>query len=84
MVSMKAGSEFLSGEGALHQFKAYTEKMDLPEAVKQLQDKDEAMSAMGGMLSYLKELNLDRDLCTAGNFNIFNLHKCARSVFYAL
>lgn len=30
------------------------------------------MSALGGMLFYLTQLNLDRDLCSSRNFNIFD------------
>lgn len=80
MVSMKPGSEFLSGSDALEAFKSYSSGADgrLPQALEKLKDREEAMSALGGLVAYLKELNLDRDLCSTGNFNIFDLH---RSVF---
>lgn len=77
MVSMKPGKEFLSGAKAIEAFGEYVSTDDgkMPKAIEDLQDKEEAMSALGGLISYLKELNLDRDLCLTGNFNIFDLHR---------
>lgn len=44
----------------------------LPEGIASMIDKPCAMSALGGMLCYLAQLNLDRDLCSSRNFNIFD------------
>ena len=43
----------------------------LPPAIAQSLDKPEAMSALGAMLSYLTQLNLEKDLCASRNFDIF-------------
>ncbi|SPC64145.1 related to MSH6 - DNA mismatch repair protein [Ustilago sp. UG-2017b] len=44
----------------------------LPEGIASMVDKPCGMSALGGMLCYLAQLNLDRDLCSSRNFNIFD------------
>ena len=44
----------------------------LPEAIRQVYDKPVAMSALGGMIWYLRQLNLDNELATARNFNIYD------------
>jgi len=44
----------------------------LPEAISSMLDKPEAVSALGGLLWYLSQLNLDRDLVSSRNFNIFD------------
>lgn len=44
----------------------------LPEAIASMLEKPQAMSALGGLLWYLSQLNLDKDLCSSRNFNIFD------------
>lgn len=44
----------------------------IPEAITKMYDQDQAMSALGGMIWYLRQLNLDQDLVTARNFNIYD------------
>ncbi|KAE8195361.1 hypothetical protein CF336_g3121 [Tilletia laevis] len=44
----------------------------LPEAIRSMLDEDNAISALGAMLWYLSQLNLDKDLCASRNFNIFD------------
>ncbi|SPO40682.1 related to MSH6 - DNA mismatch repair protein [Pseudozyma flocculosa] len=44
----------------------------LPQGIASMLDRDAAMSALGAMLSYLATLNLERDLCSSRNFNIFD------------
>ncbi|GAA5834783.1 hypothetical protein JCM11251_003661 [Rhodosporidiobolus azoricus] len=44
----------------------------VPESIRQMYDKPVAMSALGGMISYLRQLNLDADLVTAKNFNVYD------------
>ena len=45
---------------------------ELPEAIEQMLDNPLAMEALGGMLFYLKCLNLDKDLVTQRNFNVYD------------
>ncbi|UZJ52175.1 hypothetical protein CBS101457_001495 [Exobasidium rhododendri] len=44
----------------------------LPPAIVQSLDKAEAVSALGGMLSYLTQLRLEKDICASMNFDIFD------------
>ncbi|TKA55262.1 hypothetical protein B0A53_02232 [Rhodotorula sp. CCFEE 5036] len=44
----------------------------LPDNIRLMLDKPVAMSALGGMVWYLRQLNLDSDLVTARNFNIYD------------
>ncbi|TNY21923.1 muts domain V-domain-containing protein [Rhodotorula diobovata] len=44
----------------------------VPESIRKMYDKPVAMSALGGMVWYLRQLNLDADLVTARNFNIYD------------
>ncbi|GEM07599.1 DNA mismatch repair protein MSH6 [Rhodotorula toruloides] len=44
----------------------------VPESIRKMYDKPVAMSALGGMIWYLRQLNLDADLVTARNFNIYD------------
>ena len=47
-------------------------KMRLPEAIEEMLDTPVAMEALGGMLFYLNSLNLDKDLISQKNFNIYD------------
>ncbi|KAK0537132.1 DNA mismatch repair protein msh6 [Tilletia horrida] len=52
-----------------------SEKLDptvLPEAIRSMLKEDNAVAALGAMLWYLTQLNLDKDLCASRNFNIFD------------
>jgi DNA mismatch repair protein MSH6 len=44
----------------------------LPPAIAECLDKEECMSALGGMLSYLTQLNLEKDMCASKKFDIFD------------
>ncbi|GAA6018493.1 hypothetical protein JCM11491_006423 [Sporobolomyces phaffii] len=44
----------------------------VPQDIREMYDKPLAMSALGGMIWYLRQLNLDSELVTANNFNIFD------------
>ncbi|GAA5982227.1 hypothetical protein JCM10908_004792 [Rhodotorula pacifica] len=44
----------------------------LPDNIRVMLDKPVAMSALGGMVWYLRQLNLDSDLVTARNFNVYD------------
>ncbi|GAA6027763.1 hypothetical protein JCM8097_008022 [Rhodosporidiobolus ruineniae] len=44
----------------------------VPENIRAMYDKPVALSALGGMIWYLRQLNLDADLVTAKNFNIYD------------
>ncbi|GAA5901645.1 hypothetical protein JCM6882_006031 [Rhodosporidiobolus microsporus] len=61
----KEGGEEMEVEGV-------AEGEVVPESIRQMYDKPVAMSALGGMISYLRQLNLDADLVTAKNFNIYD------------
>ncbi|CBQ73763.1 related to MSH6-DNA mismatch repair protein (N-terminal fragment), partial [Sporisorium reilianum SRZ2] len=85
---LKPGVEFLEPETTLRKLNALfnpnvdaearLESLDpvdpslLPEGIASMVDRPGAMSALGGMLCYLAQLNLDRDLCSSRNFNIFD------------
>lgn len=47
-------------------------KAPLPPAIEKMLDNPLAMEALGGMMFYLKTLNLDKDLITQRNFNIYD------------
>jgi DNA mismatch repair protein MSH6 len=47
-------------------------KMPLPEAIEAMLGTPIAMEALGGMLFYLNSLNLDKDLISQKNFNIYD------------
>lgn len=47
-------------------------KPELPEAIEKMLENPLAMEALGGMLFYLNRLNLDKDLVTQKNFNIYD------------
>jgi hypothetical protein len=47
-------------------------KAPLPAAIEKMLDNPLAMEALGGMMFYLKTLNLDKDLITQRNFNIYD------------
>lgn len=44
----------------------------LPEAIQQIMDTPEALSALGAMLVYLTQLNLEKDICASRKFDIFD------------
>lgn len=68
---LKAGSEFPDSEHAIADIeKIFDDKV--PAEVQGMYGNPEAMSAMGGVLFYLRSLNLDRDLFAVRNFNIFD------------
>ncbi|EIW67861.1 hypothetical protein TREMEDRAFT_40008 [Tremella mesenterica DSM 1558] len=47
-------------------------KATLPNAIKTMLNEPLAIEALGGMLFYLRSLNLDKDLVSQGNFTIFD------------
>ncbi|GAC99200.1 hypothetical protein PHSY_006800 [Pseudozyma hubeiensis SY62] len=85
---LKPGVEFLEQETTLRKLNALfnpdvdaearLDSLDpvdpslLPEGIASMVERPSAMSALGGMLCYLAQLNLDRDLCSSRNFNIFD------------
>jgi DNA mismatch repair protein MSH6 len=46
----------------------------LPEAVRTMVSRDahEVLSALGAMITYLRQLNLDKDILTCGNYNVYD------------
>lgn len=59
---------------------AGSSKSKLPQAVADMLDKPLAMEALGGMVFYLKTLNLDKDLVSQKNFNIYDPIKAGRNL----
>lgn len=45
---------------------------ELPKAVEQLKERTEVIAALGSMLAYLKEVNLDSELVTARRFRVYD------------
>lgn len=84
----KDGDEFYTAEdtlrhlGDLFQREAdpIAAKPDLPDAVSHCIDKPLALEALGGMLFYLNTLNLDKDLISQNNFNIYDPMKEGRNL----
>ncbi|GAA5834415.1 hypothetical protein JCM5353_008937 [Sporobolomyces roseus] len=80
--ALKEGKEFLRSEDAkdevLKLFKAAKKGQEVsddelvPEDIRKMYEKPLAMSALGGMIWYLRQLNLDSELVTANNFNIYD------------
>ncbi|GAA5943171.1 uncharacterized protein JCM15063_005224 [Sporobolomyces koalae] len=64
--SAKEGASDSSGPESL------SEDQLVPESIRKMYDKPLAMSALGGMIWYLRQLNLDSELVTANNFNIYD------------
>ncbi|KAN0065001.1 DNA mismatch repair protein msh6 [Thecaphora frezii] len=72
---LKPGTEFLEAEATrerLVDLFGSRERDQLPDGIASMLERDGAMSALGAMLSYLATLNLERDLCSSRNFNIFD------------
>lgn len=78
--SFKPGKEFMSAEDALEAVKTIfagddgddDQEVVLPEAISSMLDKPLAMEALGGMVFYLRSLNLDKDLISQKNFNVYD------------
>ncbi|WVF66380.1 hypothetical protein IAT40_001120 [Kwoniella sp. CBS 6097] len=77
--SFREGDEFCSASETLHRLSAYfsidgsdSDKPPLPEAIESLRDNALAMEALGGLLFYIKSLQLDKDLVSQRNFNIYD------------
>lgn len=47
-------------------------KPPLPDAIEKMLDEPLAMEALGGMMFYLKSLNLDKQLVSQKNFNVYD------------
>ncbi|KAE8269844.1 hypothetical protein A4X09_0g2492 [Tilletia walkeri] len=82
ITQLRSGTEFLDRSATVGKlntlFGGEEEDSDelnpdvLPEAIRSMLNEDNAMSALGAMLWYLTQLNLDKDLCASRNFNIFD------------
>ena len=86
--SFRDGKEFYTADDSLRYLGDLFEtegdpagvKPELPEAIAAMLDKPLAMEALGGMLFYLKTLNLDKDLVSQKNFNIYDPIKEGRNL----
>lgn len=79
--SFRDGQDFYSADQTLRELSNYfetneddgtTAKLILPPSIKSMLDSAIAMEALGGMFFYLKTLNLDKDLISQKNFNIYD------------
>ncbi|KAL7425166.1 DNA mismatch repair protein msh6 [Cryptotrichosporon argae] len=72
--SFRDGKEFLSADDTIAQLNDYfgSDADAVPEAIKTCLDRPLAIEALGGMLFYLRSLNLDKDLISQKNFNIYD------------
>lgn len=71
--SLKPGTEFLDADIALAELETFfPSKDDIPAAITDMEDKPLALEALGGLITYLKSLNLDKDLITQKNFNVYD------------
>lgn len=78
--SFKPEKEFCSADETLTQLGELFETEDdepgskpqLPDAINEMLGKPIAMEALGGMLFYLRSLNLDKDLMSQRNFNVYD------------
>ncbi|WWC85565.1 uncharacterized protein L201_000429 [Kwoniella dendrophila CBS 6074] len=79
--SFEEGKEFCSANEALAQLSEFfavdedqlsAGKAPLPDAIRHYQDNRLAMEALGGMLFYLRSLQLDKDLVSQSNFDIYD------------
>lgn len=79
--SFRDGREFYSTEETLKRLADIFETTEddsaetrtrLPPAIGSMLDIPVAMEALGGMMYYLKSLNLDKDLMSQQNFNIYD------------
>ena len=84
--SFRDGREFYSAKETLDRLPDFfeTEGEDgavvLPEAIVSMVDTPIAIEALGGMLYYLKSLNLDKDLVSQRNFNVYDPIREGRSL----
>lgn len=83
--SFKLDKEFMSKEdtvSALHEIFTTEDspEPELPEAIAGMMDQPLAMEALGGMIFYLRSLNLDKDLISQKNFNIYDPIKNGKSL----
>jgi DNA mismatch repair protein MSH6 len=70
--SFKDGKEFMSVEDTQSSLEEILGNTELPDAIAGMMDKPLAMEALGGMVFYLRSLNLDKDLISQKNFNIYD------------
>ncbi len=70
---LKPKEEFLIASEARDMLKKmFKDGQEPPPAISSMQEQDEPMSALGAMLTYLHQLNLDKDLCSSRNFDIYD------------
>lgn len=82
MTSRKPLTEFWEAQNTIDQIdlKGYFKTSNnnegkWPEALSKYKDNKFVMSSFGGLISYLRELKLDEDLISMGNFNIYQAHE---------
>lgn len=73
-VPLKPGKEFYDEVTARSQLKACFEidGQEIPKAIVDLSDNALAIEAVGGMIFYLKSLNVADDLLSQRSFNVYD------------
>ncbi|KDN37684.1 hypothetical protein K437DRAFT_296514 [Tilletiaria anomala UBC 951] len=73
---LKPAVEFLTAEAAQQRVdELFEDPSQVPEAISSMATYGEAMAALGAMLYYLGTLQLDKDLCSSRNFDIYDTIK---------
>ncbi|KAM0787401.1 hypothetical protein ACM66B_003486 [Microbotryomycetes sp. NB124-2] len=84
--ALKPGTEFLREEDTKAELRKMFRPQDggdamdtgddqdanVPQVIRDMYNEPVCMSALGGMIWYLRQLNLDQDLVTTKNFNIYD------------
>ncbi|KAK4686504.1 DNA mismatch repair protein MSH6, partial [Tremellales sp. Uapishka_1] len=72
--SFRDGKEFPSAPETLERLSEFfpTDGPEIPAEILSLAEEPVAMEALGGMMFYLKTLNLDKDLLSQRNFNVYD------------
>ncbi|EJT46755.1 DNA mismatch repair-related protein [Trichosporon asahii var. asahii CBS 2479] len=70
--SFKEGKEFLDVDDTIAALKEYFPEGELPAAITAMTENHLAVEAVGGLLYYLRTLNLDKDLISQKNFSVYD------------
>lgn len=74
---LRDGKEWLTPDATCHEITELFGDDGVPDAIKSVQDNEEAMSALAGMFAYLTQLSLLKDLAASKNFNLLDHRRAA-------